>query len=53
MDLRTGKPTGRSLVKNQLLVTNTFMLGGHDNETEEKDSLCHYNAQGSRISKHN
>jgi len=49
MDLQTGKP----LVKNQLLVTNTFMLCGHDNETEEKDSLCHYTAQWSRISKHN
>lgn len=36
MDLQTEKPTGKPLVKNQLLVTNTFMLGGHDNETEEK-----------------
>lgn len=53
MDLQAGKPTGKPLVKSQLLVTNTFMLGGRDNETEEKDSLCHYNAQGSRISNHN
>lgn len=40
MDLQNRKPTGKALVKKQLLVTNTFMLGGHDNETEEKET--HY-----------
>lgn len=40
MDFQSRKPTGKSLVKKQLLVTNTFMLGGHDNETEEKET--HY-----------
>lgn len=53
MDLQTGKPTAKPLVKDELLVTNTFILGGHDNETEEKDTLCHNNATGARISKHN
>lgn len=40
MDFQSRKPTRKSLVKKQLLVTNTFMLGGHDNETEEKET--HY-----------
>lgn len=40
MDFQSRKPTEKSLVKKQLLVTNTFMLGGHDNETEEKET--HY-----------
>lgn len=39
--------------KNQLSVTNTFVLGGMIMKQRKKDSLCHYNAQGSRKPKDN